>query len=62
MVTKEKVRCEKCGWEMNRHAEKIDYAAALEHPKMIIKDFSGILMSFHKCPNCGNTQTKIETA
>ena len=61
MNAQEKMRCPNCGDEMNRHAEKIDYTAALEQPDATTKDFGGVLMSFHECPTCGTTQSRIET-
>jgi hypothetical protein len=40
--------CPKCGTEMNRHAEKIDFGAAGGRTDPV---FGGVLAEFHTCPN-----------
>ncbi|PYS80150.1 MAG: hypothetical protein DMF67_12245 [Acidobacteria bacterium] len=50
-----KMICPRCGVEMNRHAEKIDYAAALADPAAVDPDFGGVVEEFHTCPECGQT-------
>ncbi len=57
MVSK-KMICPKCGSEMNYHAEKIDYSAALEDPELMDPDLGGILQQIHTCPACGTTATR----
>ena len=47
--------CPDCGVEMNLHAEKIDYTAALEDPAAIDEVLGGVLEEFHTCPECGKT-------
>jgi len=37
---------------MNRHAEKIDYRAALADPTAADPWLGGVLDEFHTCPNC----------
>jgi predicted RNA-binding Zn-ribbon protein involved in translation (DUF1610 family) len=54
----EKMICPDCGVEMNHHAEKIDYAAALDEPSAIDPDFGGVLEEIHTCPVCGKTETR----
>lgn len=47
----ERLICPRCGGEMNRHAEKVDYSAdpsGLSSPLV----FGGALMEFHSCPGC----------
>jgi hypothetical protein len=45
--------CPRCGGEMNRHAEKLDYSA---DPSSSSFDpvFGAALMEFHTCPACTN--------
>ena len=50
--------CPQCEIEMNYHAEKIDYMAALTEPDAIDPDFGGILEEVHTCPGCGNVGTR----
>jgi hypothetical protein len=54
--------CPECEVEMNHHAEKIDYAAALEEPTAIDPAFGGVLQEVHTCPECGRTMTRPGTA
>lgn len=50
-----KMVCPDCGVEMNYHAEKIDYAAALDDPNAVDPDLGGVLEEAHTCPKCGKT-------
>lgn len=50
-----KMVCPDCGVEMNHHAEKIDYGAALEDPAAADPALGGVLEEIHTCPECGNT-------
>ena len=49
-----KMICPDCGIEMNYHAEKIDYTAALTDPDAVDPDLGGVLEEVHTCPGCGN--------
>ena len=63
MMTKnKKMLCPDCGVEMNHHAMKIDYAAALEASETIDADFGGVLEEAHTCPACGKTQLRQSCA
>jgi predicted RNA-binding Zn-ribbon protein involved in translation (DUF1610 family) len=53
-----KMICPDCGIEMNYHAEKIDYTAALTDPDAIDLDLGGVLEEVHTCPGCGKTGTR----
>jgi hypothetical protein len=44
--------CPRCGDEMNRHAEKLDYGAALADPAGADSILGGVLEEFHTCPAC----------
>lgn len=58
MTKTKKMLCPDCGVEMNYHATKIDYAAALDDASAIDEDFGGVLEEAHTCPSCGQTQTR----
>ena len=54
----DKMICPNCGAEMNQHAEKIDYMAALDDPEAVDTDFGGVLEEVHSCPVCGHIQLR----
>lgn len=47
-----KIRCPKCGAEMNHHADKIDYEAGDD------SIFGGVVNEVHTCPNCGHVELR----
>lgn len=55
MPETDKMICPGCGVEMNRHAEKIDYTAALNDPTALDSDLGGVIEEAHTCPECGQT-------
>ena len=57
MARREKMICPHCGVEMNFHAEKVDYAAALEGERPD-PDFGGVVEEAHSCPLCGRTAVR----
>ena len=57
-MAKNKMICPDCGVEMNFHAEKIDYTAALEDAEAVDPDLGGVLEEAHTCPSCGRTHTR----
>lgn len=60
--TREKMTCEDCGVEMNHHADKIDYTAALEDGGTVDPAFGGVLEEAHCCPACGMTHLRRAVA
>jgi hypothetical protein len=44
--------CSMCGGEMNFHAEKVDYGAALADPALADASLGGVLEEFYTCPAC----------
>jgi ribosomal protein S27AE len=52
MAERQKVRCPECGAEMNFHAEKVDYSAALVDPRSMDRELGGVVEEFHTCPGC----------
>jgi ribosomal protein S27AE len=61
MAESEKMICPRCGVEMNRHAEKIDYAAGLAEPEAVDAELGGVVEEFHTCPSCGQTLSRRAT-
>jgi predicted RNA-binding Zn-ribbon protein involved in translation (DUF1610 family) len=55
MMKHAKIPCPGCGAPMNRHAEKVDYAAGLSHPDAVDPALGGVLEEIHLCPACGET-------
>ncbi len=55
---RDKMICPDCGVEMNHHADKIDYTAALDEPEAIDAEFGGVLEEAHTCPSCGKTRLR----
>lgn len=55
---REKMSCPDCNVEMNHHADKIDYSAALEDGKDADPAFGGIVEEAHTCPACGQTHLR----
>ena len=53
--------CPQCQIEMNYHAEKIDYTAALTDPGIIDPDFGGVVEEVHTCPRCGDVGMRRST-
>jgi ribosomal protein S27AE len=53
MTKTERMRCLKCGAEMNHHADKIDYTSGAAEPA-----WHGVLQQVHQCPTCGNIELR----
>jgi ribosomal protein S27AE len=58
MAANNKMICARCGVEMNHHADKIDYGAALENPGAESGDSEGVLQEILNCPGCGNVEMR----
>ena len=58
MTEIEKMLCPDCGVEMNHHATKIDYTAALDEEESFDTDLGGVLEEAHTCPSCGQTHLR----
>ena len=56
MTQESKLKCPKCGAEMNHHAMKVDYG--MDDPKLIDPVFDGVLKAAHYCPHCGHIELK----
>ena len=53
-----KMKCPDCGIDMNHHADKIDYSAALAEPA-IATELGGVIEEVHTCPGCGKAELRI---
>jgi predicted RNA-binding Zn-ribbon protein involved in translation (DUF1610 family) len=51
-----RLRCPRCGAEMNRHAEKLVHPESAEEAASMDAALGGVLMEAHACPACGNVE------
>lgn len=51
-----RMRCPKCGAEMNRHAEKLVYSGSGDEGTDPL--LGGIIEETHACPRCGNVEAR----
>jgi predicted RNA-binding Zn-ribbon protein involved in translation (DUF1610 family) len=58
MTERDKMVCPDCGVEMNRHAEKVEYADAGADAEGFDPALGGVLEEFHACPDCGRTHAR----
>ena len=58
MGERSKMVCPDCGVEMNCHAEKVDYGAALDGAAEVDPVLGGVVEEFHTCPKCGATHAR----
>ncbi len=57
MTTRPKLRCTKCGGEMNHHAEKVIMTARTRE-RGFDAALGGYIEESHSCPNCGHQDTR----
>lgn len=53
-----KLRCPKCGTEMNCHAEKLVYPRNAAEARRLDPALIGLLEQTHACPGCGNLASR----
>jgi predicted RNA-binding Zn-ribbon protein involved in translation (DUF1610 family) len=53
-----KLRCPKCGAEMNRHAEKLVHPESPAETRLVDAALGGLLEETHACPKCGNVESR----
>jgi ribosomal protein S27AE len=58
MPSTTKLRCSKCGAEMNRHAEKLVYSDNTADTRLIDPALGGLIEETHACPRCGNVESR----
>ena len=56
-----RMKCPRCGAEMNHHANKVDYSVGLTGSDLVDADFGGVLQEVHQCPDCGNIELRRAT-
>jgi predicted RNA-binding Zn-ribbon protein involved in translation (DUF1610 family) len=52
-----RLRCPKCGAEMNRHAEKLVHPGSSAELGPVDPDLGGLLEETHACPVCGQVES-----
>ena len=55
----ERMRCPKCGAEMNHHADKLVYPVDREEAAQMDPALGGVVQQTHGCPACGNVEFRI---
>lgn len=53
-----RLRCPRCGTEMNRHAEKLVYSDNAADARRIDPMLGGLIEETHACPACGNVESR----
>jgi ribosomal protein S27AE len=53
-----RLRCPKCGAEMNRHAEKLVHPESSAEARLMDAALGGLLEETHACPRCGNVESR----
>jgi predicted RNA-binding Zn-ribbon protein involved in translation (DUF1610 family) len=53
-----RLRCPKCGAEMNRHAEKLVHPESAAELRLVDAALGGLLEETHACPQCGNVVSR----
>jgi len=53
-----RMRCPKCGAEMNRHAEKLVYPGSAAEARGVDDILGGLIEETHACPACGNVEAR----
>jgi predicted RNA-binding Zn-ribbon protein involved in translation (DUF1610 family) len=58
MAPTTKLRCPRCGTEMNRHAEKLVHPDSAADLRRVDPQLGGLLEETHACPGCGNVEAR----
>ena len=53
------MKCPDCGSEMNYHADKLDYSAAVAPDGAADVELGGVIQQVHTCPDCGRTEMRV---
>ncbi len=53
-----RLRCPKCGTEMNLHAEKLVHPENAAEAGRVDVALGGLLQETHACPGCGNIESR----
>jgi len=55
---RDRMRCPKCGAEMNHHSDKLLHPTSPEDAEHIDPVFGGLVEEFHTCPKCGASASR----
>ena len=58
-IANNKMRCPRCGAEMNHHGDKLVYAADVAGGSKIDLGLGGFVEEFHSCPKCGAAASRF---
>ena len=53
-----RLRCPRCGTDMNRHAEKLVHPDNAADARRLDPILGGLLEETHACPGCGNVESR----
>ena len=53
---RERMRCPKCGAEMNHHADKLVDPVNRKELELMDPELGGVIQETHGCPACGNVE------
>jgi ribosomal protein S27AE len=53
-----KMRCPKCGGEMNHHADKLVAPTDPRAAALLDPDLGGVIREMHGCPRCGAAEER----
>jgi ribosomal protein S27AE len=54
-----KMRCPRCGAEMNHHGDKLVYTPGGAEDHNVDSGLGGRLEEFHTCPRCGASASRL---
>lgn len=57
MGKRDRMRCEKCGAEMNRHAAKLVEPRSADEAASADPALGGVIAEVHACPSCGGIKS-----
>lgn len=55
-MSEPRMKCPKCGAEMNHHADKLVAPTDQTDARDIDPDFGGLILETHTCPACANVE------
>jgi predicted RNA-binding Zn-ribbon protein involved in translation (DUF1610 family) len=58
MAARVRLKCPKCGAEMNHHADKLVEPITREDVADVDPALGGVIEEMHGCPRCGNVESR----